>query len=221
MNGILSDRKVRQHYHDLVRSDVIPFVLPRGGTLLDVGGGIGGTAIELKDLGLADRVGVIDLVRPQKDRPGLDFRYAGDLGAEDPLATAILQEGPFQTILCLDILEHLIDPWTMVRRLHSALAAGGQLIASIPNVRNYQVLLPLLFRGEWNLADAGLLDRTHLRFFVRGSAAELMTSSGLHLDLIVGKPSSRRRDKLIRKLSMGSLDEFLVYQWIIRATRVD
>lgn len=216
-----STPQLRERYHDLVRNDVIPFVLPKGGALLDVGGGIGATALKLKDLGYADRVGVVDLVAPAGQSRAPDFHYAGNLEAPEPIDTAIREQGPFQTILCLDILEHLVDPWAVVARLHRALAPNGQIVASIPNVRNFQILFPLLFRGEWKLADSGLLDRTHLRFFVRDTAAELMTSSGLQLDLIVGKPSGRKAAKLVRSMALGMLDDFIAFQWIVRVIRRD
>jgi hypothetical protein len=40
-------------------------------------------------------------------------------------------------------------------------------------VRNFRALAPLVFRNRWTLTDAGVLDRTHLRFFVRASAVAL------------------------------------------------
>ncbi|WP_208103072.1 hypothetical protein, partial [Escherichia coli] len=48
---------------------------------------------------------------------------------------------------------------------------------SLPNVRHYSVVLPLLFGGRWDYEDAGLLDRTHLRFFTKASAKALLSSS--------------------------------------------
>jgi hypothetical protein len=45
-------------------------------------------------------------------------------------------------------------------------------------VRHESVILPLLASGAWEYADAGILDRTHLRFFTRASARELLTGAG-------------------------------------------
>ena len=49
---------------------------------------------------------------------------------EDEIAPASLD-----LILCLDVLEHLVDPWSVVRRLSPLLAPGGRLIVSVPNIR--------------------------------------------------------------------------------------
>lgn len=205
--------EVRPHYHALVREDALPLVDAAGGTLLDVGGGTGATALRLRTMGRAQRAGVIDRVAPLTD---LDFAHAGDV--EDPafLDHVLQTEGPFQTILCLDILEHLRDPWTMVRRLHGALAPDGTIVASIPNVRNFGALGPLLFSNRWDLTEAGILDRTHLRFFVRDTAVALMTSSGLVLEEIRAKPSGGRRVRLFRTLTAGLLNSFTDLQYLIR-----
>ena len=205
--------EVRPHYHAQVREDVISLVAPAGGSLLDVGGGTGATALRLRKLGRAERAGVIDRVAPLTD---LDFAHAGDI--EDPafLNNVLESEGPFQTILCLDILEHLRDPWALVQKLHGALAPDGTIVASIPNIRNFGALGPLLFQNRWDLTDAGILDRTHLRFFVRDTAIALMTSSGLALEEIRAKPSGGRRVRLFRAITAGLLNSFTDLQYLIR-----
>lgn len=206
-----------QNYHSRIRSDVIPHI-PRGGRLIDVGGGTGATASALKTAGHADRIGVIDRVPPA---PGaaLDFAYSGDLADPALLDRAAREEGPFDTILCLDVLEHLADPWAMVARLHAMLAPGGAIVASVPNVRHYSVLLPLLLAGRWDYEDAGILDRTHLRFFTRDSAVALMISSGLRLDGVAANPLQRRRDIALHRASLGIGEGLLALQYIIRVRR--
>lgn len=209
----------RERYHALVRRDAFPLVPRGGGTLLDLGGGIGATAAQLREMGYVDRAGVVDRMAQNVTTMGLDFRHAGDLEDGDFLDDVIAAEGPFDCVLCLDVLEHLRDPWAVVRHLHDALVPGGSIIASIPNVRNYKVLLPLLFRNSWKLEDAGILDRTHLRFFVRSSAVELMTSSGLVLDKIVANPSGGRAVKAFRMATLGTLNSFTDLQYLIRVRR--
>lgn len=212
----VSNDPVRSDYHRLVRTEVIPMVPESGGTLLDLGGGVGATAARLKALGRATRAGVVDLVDASTHNPDLDFSYRGNL--EDPtlLDTVIDREGPFDTVLCLDVLEHLQDPWRIVRKLHSGLTRNGVIVASIPNVRNYTALFPLLFRNKWTLTDKGILDRTHLRFFVRGTAIELMTCSGLNLEEVRGVPSGGRKIKLVRAAMLGLFNSFTDQQYLIR-----
>lgn len=216
---MVAQNVLREDYHTHVREDAFPMVPRGGGTLLDVGGGIGATAAKLREIGYIDRAGVIDCVAHNVTSLGLDFRHSGDLEDGDFVDDVIAAEGPFQCILCLDVLEHLRDPWSVVRQLHNALVPGGVIVASLPNVRNYKVLLPLLFRNEWTLTDAGVLDRTHLRFFVRSSAIDLMTSSGLVLDRIKPNPSGGRAVRLFRALTLGQMNSFTDLQYLIRVRR--
>ena len=69
----------RTAYHDHVRHDVLPHIPAAGGQLLDLGGGIGGTAAAAREAGLVERVGVADLVANDENPTGLDFRYQGNL----------------------------------------------------------------------------------------------------------------------------------------------
>ncbi len=214
------DAARRLAYHGQVRRDVLPLI-PAGasGTLLDVGGGTGATALAARSLGLAARAGVVDLLPVDPGESGLDFHIAGDLERSDALDRAIAAEGPFETILALDVLEHLVDPWAMVHRLHAALKPGGVLIGSIPNIRHYSVSLPLLLAGRWELADDGLLDRTHLRFFVRRTAISLMTCSGLVLEAVDARVGGPRPVRILRRLALGLLDGLTDFRYLIRVRR--
>ena len=108
---------------------------------------------------------------------------AVEIGSIDevPLNFSVQQ---FDLILALDVLEHLAWPGSTVKKLFNHLRPNGMFIASIPNVANYQVALPLLFGGQWNYTDEGLLDRTHLRFFTKKTAIELFENSGLLVEKV-------------------------------------
>lgn len=215
-----SDREVfPASYRSSIREDIDPLIEPLGGTVLDLGGGDGLTALRLKRLGKFLRAGVIDLFEPPTAEVGLDFSAYGDIEDVRFLDETLEKHGPFRTILALDVLEHLKDPWGVVARLHRALEPSGTIIASIPNVRHWSVLLPLLFRNRWDLKSMGILDRTHLRFFVRGSAIELMTSSGLQLDRIIATTSDRLLVNLFRSATLGLLNTFTDVQYIILVRR--
>lgn len=210
MNAV-SQNNTRYHAH--IRSDVLPFVPKNGGNLLDLGGGIGATALAAKEMGLADRVGVIDLVEPLT---GLDFSYRGDLNDLDFLADICNREGRFRTILCLDILEHLVDPWAVVSQLHKMIEPGGVIVASIPNVRHISVVAPLLLKSAWELQDEGVLDRTHLRFFTEATAIELMVHSGLELELSRPLYDGGKATKVFGWMPLASLRDFAALQYLVR-----
>ncbi len=208
------------HYHDHVRKDVIPFIPAGCKKLLDFGGGIGATALALRTAGASSKAGVMDILPVEDQLQELDFNFSGNV--EDIAATtkSLRKEAPFDVILCLDILEHLREPWETVKMLHGLLAKGGYIVASIPNIRNYQAVLPLVFRDKWELKDAGILDATHLRFFVKETAIELMTSSGLTLDRVEAIPSGGRKVKYFRVATAGLLNSFTDRQYMVRVRNV-
>ncbi len=174
-------------------------------------------------MGQATRAGTVDLVSAENPDPDLDFQLAGNLDDEEFVEQVIAEEGPFDTILCLDVLEHLVDPWRVVTQMHRCLRPGGVLIVSVPNVRHYRVSGGLLFRGRWHLENAGICDRTHLRFFVRDTAIELTTHSGLVLE-DVRTPLPERRTglvRLFRRITFGLFDNLTSVRYIVRARRAD
>jgi 2-polyprenyl-3-methyl-5-hydroxy-6-metoxy-1,4-benzoquinol methylase len=208
---------VRQDYHALIRHDVLDLVPNRAGRVLDVGGGIGASAAHLKQTGQATLAVVVDLVA-NACLPEIDAAYDGNLENPALLARIAAEQGPFDTILCFDVLEHLVDPWVVMDRLVAMLAPGGVVVASIPNVRNYRMVLPLAFRGRWQLADSGLLDRTHLRWFVRDSAEALIRDPGLRIEKTVGV-LGRRLDKIFNLVTFGLFRDLLTIQYYIRGRK--
>ncbi len=126
----------------------------------------------------------------------------------------------FNLVLCLDVLEHLVDPWRMVERLSARMADDGVLIVSLPNVSYWKVSLALALFGKWTLTDAGVLDRTHLRFFVRDTAMELVDQPGLTLSHIeAGNLRPRSKRYVANKLTLGLFERFFASQYYIVARR--
>jgi SAM-dependent methyltransferase len=87
-------------------------------------------------------------------------------------------EKKFDVIIFADVLEHLAWPQSVLAQYLDLLKQGGTVIVSLPNVGLWSVRLSLL-AGRFNYADTGVLDRTHLRFFTRRTARELIASAGL------------------------------------------
>jgi len=205
-------------YHDRVRSDVFDIVPEKAGRVLDLGGGIGATGAALKASGRATYIVLVDQVA-NTIATGVDEAFAGDLEDVSLVDRISASAGPFDTILCLDILEHLRDPWSVVHGLHKALAPGGSIVVSVPNVNHFSVVGPLIFKDKFRLQDAGILDRTHLRWFTRRGAIELATCSGLTKEKVQANIFSRR-DRLLNHLTFGLFRRFLAVQYVIRVGQI-
>ena len=205
-------------YHALIRHEVLRLVPDGKHRLLDVGGGIGASAAHLKSNGKAAETTVVDLVGTAC-LPQIDHAFGGDIEDPDLLQQVFEKCGPFDVILCLDVLEHLADPWTVVDRLTAMLTPGGHIIASIPNVRNYRLLGPLVLQGRFDLQERGILDKTHLRWFVEGTARALMSRGDLHVE-VLEKFFEGPRKKLFNILTFGLFRNFLTIQFYIRAVKL-
>jgi len=127
--------------------------------------------------------------------------------------------GTFDCILYADVLEHLVRPDECLRRQQSVLAPTGEIVASIPNVNHYSVVLPLLRAGEWRYVDSGILDSTHLRFFTLKTAKELFTNTGFRLDRAQPCLSIGPRMKLLHRVLGKRVERFVAYQYYLAATK--
>jgi 2-polyprenyl-3-methyl-5-hydroxy-6-metoxy-1,4-benzoquinol methylase len=83
-------------------------------------------------------------------------------------------------VIFADVLEHMTDPWSALKDWTDRLATGGSVVMSIPNVGHHSALSPLV-AGHWHYEDAGIMDRTHLRFFTRETVLELVAGAGLRV----------------------------------------
>lgn len=112
---------------------------------------------------------------------------------------------PFDCIVFNDVLEHMVDPWAALEQARGRLTDKGSVLASIPNVRNLDTLFDLVRRGRWDYVDAGVLDRTHLRFFTRSTILGLFEGAGYEVVTIRGgMPLLGRRFRALRVLSIAA-----------------
>jgi 2-polyprenyl-3-methyl-5-hydroxy-6-metoxy-1,4-benzoquinol methylase len=200
-------------YYANTREDVID-ALPRPiGAVLDVGCGAGGAGRTARNAG-ATRVTGIEVVPEQAE-------LAREL--YDQVIAATVEEalpqlgGPFDTILCLDVLEHLVDPERVMRDLHRVAAPGARLQVSLPNARHLGLVRDLLFKGTFGYTDWGHRDRTHLRWFTRKDIVDAMNRNGWTVQQVSHPRLNRSRQ--LDRLTGGRSTEFLVGQWYVLGVR--
>jgi SAM-dependent methyltransferase len=164
-------------YYDQARADVAALVPPDCHRVLEIGCGAGGLGRLLKKRGCC--VVGLELVAEAAEaaRRHLDQVITADVEAGD----LPLPPRSFDAVIFADVLEHLIDPWLVLREAADLLAPGGRMIASIPNVQNVDVIWRLL-RGQWDYRERGILDRGHLRFFTLRAIHSLFGQAGLKLE---------------------------------------
>jgi O-antigen biosynthesis protein len=199
------------YYYEQARPEVAARVPASARYVIDVGCASGELGRALK----AQRPGIevrgIEPVREQAERAR---RVLDDVlvGAADE---ALPSHWPApDCVIFADVLEHLVDPWQTLRRFRAAMPKGGTLVASIPNITNRSVLRGL-FKNRWDYAAEGILDRTHLRFFTRETALEMVEQAGFSVRrverLLEGISHTSPTGKLVRSLAAREHDRDRIY----------
>lgn len=212
---------MNDRYYGTARTEILPWLPARVDRMLDVGCGLGSSTIAVKKNRPVTWAGGIeynDAVADQTEGV-FDRLWRGDAAAA-PLEAEIAPKS-LDLVLCLDVLEHMADPWAMVERLSALIAPGGRLIVSVPNIRNWKFIWRLASRGDFHYRDSGLLDRTHLRFFVKDTAIALAQSGGLSLVTARSVQDWHLPDArwILSRLTLRKIDVFLAKQWLIVVER--
>ena len=182
--------QARADYYGKPRPEVAELVPADARHVLDIGCAGGGLGRTIKQL-----------------RPSAQVRGIEPVEAAAAIARTVLDDvsvGTAESVLppgwprpdCIvlsDVLEHTTDPWAVLLRWRAQLAPGGTLVVSLPNVTHKSVLSPLL-RGRFDYEEDGVLDRTHVRFFTRSTAIELIESGGFEVTSLkrVETPATNR-----------------------------
>ena len=196
-------------YYANDRQDIVD-ELPRPiGSVLDAGCGSGNVGPGLRDAG-ATRLTGIEVV-PEMAALAADV-YDEVLAM--PVEQALPRlSGPFDTILCLDVLEHLVDPERVLTGLYGLAAPGARLQVSVPNARHVSLIGDLVFKGTFGYTEWGHRDRTHLRWFTRRDMVETMERAGWTVQRVSHPALNRSRQ--LHTLTRGKSTEFLVGQWYV------
>lgn len=212
-------------YFNHERPELVALVPGDARRVLDVGCGSGalGAAVRRERPGCA--VTGIEWFEDAVDRARtrLDDAWRIDLNAFDGLPA---EHGTFDAIVCGDVLEHLLDPERTLRVLRPYLADAGRLVISIPNVRHWSVIFPLLVHDRFEYTDAGQLDRTHVHLFTITELALMLDRAGYAVEAVdsVQMPLPAELIPLAQAaLRMGAGADVEVrlgaYQYLVTATR--
>lgn len=136
------------------------------------------------------------------------------------------EEEFFDYIIFPDVLEHLVEPWLVLANMKKYLKPNGKVLSSIPNIMHHSVIRGLL-NGRWEYEDAGLLDRTHLRFFTAFEIKKMFENAGYQkIEFSTNMPATSTEDEAfidgISRLGNPELaTQYRVYQYLVRAVKDD
>lgn len=120
-------------------------------------------------------------------------------------------ENYFDVLIMSEVLEHLVDPWEVARRLVTLLRPGGTVMASSPNVSHRSVVTQLI-RGRWDLTETGIMDRTHVRWFTPSSFVQLFADAGIVADRVGSLTPLRWKARFVNALTGGRFGHLFITQ---------
>ena len=177
--------------------------------VLDIGGGQGRIARELKKKNcrvsgmdrciLEDENIYAEFYREDLDFTNFDFTFEN-----------------FDTILMLDIIEHLASPEEFLDKLRAK--TGMQqpvIIVTTPNIAFIIIRIQLLL-GQFNYGKQGILDKTHKRLFTFRTMKRTFKQSGYEILKVKGVPAP-----FPKALGINFLGKSLLYinQFLIAVSR--
>lgn len=174
---LASDGAFDPQYHQNPRVEIASFINDPPGVVVDIGCGGGATGRLVKEKFPGTRVIGIELNphAAQYARQFLDDVICASIDDVDLMA----HSGPVTvgTVLLLDVLEHLYDPWSALVKIRTWLVPGTRVLASVPNIRNLSTLDELA-AGRWEYGPHGVLDVTHVRFFTKTTLRRMFEETG-------------------------------------------
>jgi len=207
-------------YYGHPRREMAVFVPEETKVILDIGCGAGAFAAGLKENGRQVEIWGVEMC-PEAARLAsevLDEVMVGDVISVLP----DLPSGRFDCIVLNDVLEHVLHPDEVLRRIMPLLAPGGTVVASIPNVRYFFNVLDLVAYGRWDYTDEGILDRTHLRFFTRSSMKRMFQESGYRVGAMQGiNATGSLKFRLLNLLTLGRWSDMKFLQFAVVASAED
>lgn len=127
-----------------------------------------------------------------------------------------------------DVLEHLRDPWRLLKEIRKISPTGSSVVACIPNSQHWSFQVRVN-AGMMNYENDGLFDRTHLRFFSRATMAQMFEDAGFQIKAMYSRnfpfPGYEKYIPLIREMAAltgvnpdQAEADALAYQYVIEAT---
>jgi 2-polyprenyl-3-methyl-5-hydroxy-6-metoxy-1,4-benzoquinol methylase len=200
-------------YGYVERPEVLPFVPDDARVVVDVGCSRGGFGTALRRTGRPLEIWGIDSdpTIGNEASPRYDHFLLGYY--PDVLDGLNVQ---FDCVVFNDVLEHMADPWVVLRKTKTHLTPIGTVVASIPNVRYLPVVARLLLKGDFTYADSGVMDRTHLRFFTKKTMRDLFESCGYEVTAMKGVVPWREK-RWLAAIAPPSLKDAVYRQFVVAA----
>jgi 2-polyprenyl-3-methyl-5-hydroxy-6-metoxy-1,4-benzoquinol methylase len=207
------------HYYDGGREELVDLVPSQVNRVLDIGCAKGGYGKHLKQV--RPDIWVVGVERNPVMAESAGCGY--DEIITGPIEQVQINE-KYDLVNCGDVLEHLENPWQMLKRIYHLLNDGGYLILSIPNAGHWTVVKDLL-NGRFEYLPFGLLCISHLRWFTESSILQALADAEFGIDKILRQqiaptPAGKEFISMMCESGHGNEESLMTNEIIIRAMKL-
>jgi glycosyltransferase involved in cell wall biosynthesis len=191
--------------------------------ILDLGCSSGLLAERLRQMG--HHVTGVDVYELNGVRSRTDAFVKADLNDGIPSEVG----SGFDVVLAADVLEHMLNPGSLMSQIRDVLSPSGTAVFCVPNVAHWYPRFRSTL-GFFDYDQRGILDSTHLRFFTRRSLVKLVERKGfalrriepigLPLDALGVETSRGRTIRLLDRLFSNLWPTMFGYQFLVEAVPV-
>lgn len=162
--------------------------LPTGNKFLDVGCGDGSFAALAKEkFKEVYGIDISEIAIEKAKARGVDVKKV-DLNVEQ----LPYPNEHFDTVVCLEVIEHILDPDILLKEIHRVLVKDGCLLLSTPNIQYWRRILTLL-RGHFPKTSdcTEIYGGGHVHFFTYTDLENLLVKNGFRIVKKSGNPPVR------------------------------
>lgn len=202
------------------RTEIVEIMdIKPGMDILEVGCANGKTLKYIKDNYNVNLYGIEPDKEPAQEASAYGRIFFGTV--EDYLKVVRVK---FDAIIMADVIEHLKEPWIVVRDLAGRLKDGGAIYASIPNVMHASVIWNLFAAGSFAYQSNDIINKEHLRFFTMNDSVALFKIAGLNKCMVSGIKAEFPLETVEKVKLLGNVFgrndyHFDIYQFLIKATK--
>jgi methionine biosynthesis protein MetW len=170
------------------RTSVALALLPGGERLLDIGCWNGAFLEQVRSAGRYRELYGVDIVPAAVEATNAKGFPAQVVDLNGELLP--FPDQCFDTVTILGVLEHVFDPYTVIREIYRVLRPGGTMLIDVPNVGSFTNRLRILFgRIPVTSSDPGW-DGGHLHYFTKQALDRFLRNE--RFDIISRKTTGGR-----------------------------
>jgi len=172
--------------HDMYNAELLQLIPKQSQKIIEIGCGSGVLAKMFKQTNPSCHYLGVEINEEYANHSATYCDECITLNIEEADDTFWLNQSDRDCWIFGDVLEHLINPWEILRKIRQNLPPNGSIVACIPNLQHWSLQAKVnsgFFRYETN----GLLDRTHLRWFTRVTIFEMFHEAGFKISQIIGR----------------------------------